>query len=333
MSLLFILIGSALVVLTFLDALSTTLWIDNSAGPISSRLALWSWRATLALVGSDRHRMLSLMGPFVLSLIVILWVAMLWLGWTLIFSGDVQSILHSSTNEPADWPARFYFVGYLLFTAGLGDYVPNGGIWQFLAVLTNLAGLLLATLAITYILSIISAVVQKRAFASQVCGLGRSAAEIVASGWNGQDLRDLDLPLSALGTQLAQISEQYRAYPVLQYYHPGRPERSPVVAVARLEDALTLIRFGVPAEHRPSRAVLRSARASVQSFVDALPPAFVHAAPEAPPDPDLAAVAALSVPTLSHGDYVKDVRDLSQRRKRILGGVRNNGWNWDHTGS
>ena len=330
MSLLYVSIGAMLVAVTFLDALSTALWVDGSAGPISSRVARWSWRGALAVAG-HRHRILSLVGPFVLSLIVILWVAMLWLGWTLIFSGDHLSILRSSTNAPADWAERFYFVGYLLFTAGLGDYAPNGATWQLVAVLTNMTGLLLATLAITYVLSIITAVVQKRAFASAVSGLGRNAAQIVESGWNGRDLRDLDLPLSALASQLAHVSQQYRAYPVLQYYHPARPEVSPAVAAALFDDALTLIRFGVPPEYRPSRAVIRSARSSVESFLDTAPPARIHSAPEAPPAPDLAALTNRGIPTLPQGRFSEDVEGLSRRRERLFGLLKNNGWRWEDT--
>ncbi|SFH51062.1 Ion channel [Palleronia marisminoris] len=330
MSALFVLLGGMLVVGAFLDALSTTLWVDGSAGPLSLRIAKWTWRGALA-VARHRHRVLSLVGPFVLSLIVFIWVAMLWLGWTLIFSGDPLSVIHSATNTQANWPGRVYFVGYLLFTSGLGDYVPNGAVWQLMAVLTNMTGLLLATLAITYILSIISAVVQKRAFASQVSGLGRNAAEIVESGWNGHDLHDLDLPLSALASQLEQISQQYRAYPVLQYYHPARPEMSPAVAAALFDDALTLIRFGVLSEHRPSRAVIRSARSSIESFLDTAPPANIHSSPEAPPAPDLAAVASLGIPTLPSGRYSEDIEGLSQRRERLLGLLKNNGWGWEDT--
>lgn len=328
MSILLVVIGAALVCLVFLDALSTTLWVDSSAGPVSSRVAAWSWRRARSWFG-HRHRTLSLVGPFLLSFIVFLWIAMLWIGWTLIFSWDTDSVLHATTSTPADRVARVYFVGYLLFTAGLGDYVPNGDLWQVMAVLTNLTGLLVATLAITYVLAVISAVVQKRAFASQVSGLGQTAADIVESGWNGRDLRDLDLSLSGLGAQLAHVSEQYRAYPLLQYYHPARPEKSPVVAAARLDDALTLIRYGVPPEQRPSRAVLRSARSSVQSFLDTIPPALIHAASEAPPEPDLSEVARVGIPTLPPEQFSLKVQDLSERRAQMLGLVRNNGWSWE----
>ncbi|WP_375263815.1 ion channel, partial [Palleronia sp.] len=321
--------GAGLVVLTFLDALWTTLWVDGSAGPISARITTWSWRGTLALFGRRRHRVQSLFGPFVLSLIVLLWVTMLWLGWTLIYGGEPLSLLHATTKTPADWSGRFYFVGYMLFTAGNGDYTPNGDVWQVLAALTNMTGMLLATLAITYVLSVVSAVVQKRAFASQVSGLGQTAAKIVASGWNGQHLRSLDLPLSSLSSQLSQMSERYRAYPVLQYYHAAERQKSPIVAVTLLDDALTLMKFGVPAEHQPSPAVLQSARASVESFLDTLPSAFIHPAPEAPPDPDLAAVADVGIPTLPQEQFVEEVEALSERRRRMLGLLRNDGWNWD----
>ena len=329
MSFLLILIGAALVILSFVDALWTTLWVDGSAGPISSRITTWSWRSILSLAGRHRHRALSLFGPFVLMLVVVLWMAMLWLGWTLIYGGDVRSPLHANNQTPADWSVRFYFVGYMMFTAGNGDYSPNGDIWQVMAALTNMTGMLLATLAITYVLSVVSAVVGKRAFASQLTAFGGAAAEIVLRGRNGRDLRSFDLPLNGLSSQLSQMSEQYRAYSILQYYHAAQPEKSPIVAVALLDDALTLINFGVPPEHRPSPAVMHSARASVQSFLDTLPSAFIHPAPEAPPAPDLAALADAGLPTLTRDEFLAQVQGLFRRRRRILGLLRNDGWTWD----
>ena len=259
---------------------------------------------------------------------VILWIGLLWLGWMLVYAGGESSLLHASTNAPADWSGRFYFVGYMLFTVGNGDSSPNGSTWQVLAALTNMSGMLLATLAITYLLSVVSAVVQKRGFASQVAGLGHTAAEIVEGGWNGKDLRALDLPLNSLSSELAQLSERYLAYPVLQYYHAASPKKSPVVAAALLYEALTLMRFGVPAEHRPSAAVLRSARASVQSFLSTLPSAFIHPAPKAPPEPDLAAVSKVGIPTVPPDQFGNALNGLDERRRSLLGLVRYDGWDW-----
>ena len=214
----------------------------------------------------------------------------------------------------------------MMFTAGNGDFTPNGDAWQLAAALTNATGMLLATLAITYLLSVVSTVVQKRGFASQVTGLGKSAAEIVESGWNGQDLRALDLPISGLSSELAQLTERYLAYPVLQYYHAAKPEKSPVVAAALLDDALTLMRFGVPAENRPRPAVIRSARSTVRSFLDTLPSGFIDPAPNIPKAPDISALRAAGIPTVSDDEFAATVDDLSHRRRMLLGLVRNDGW-------
>jgi Ion channel len=328
MNLFLLLIGAALILIAFLDALWTTLWVDGSAGPVSSRMTTWAWRAVLAVVGRRRHRLLSLFGPFVLSMIVVLWVTLLWLGWTLVYAADALSLTHASDGTPADWAGRLYFVGYMMFTAGNGDYTPDGDAWQIAAALTNATGMLLATLAITYLLSVISAVVQKRAFASQVAGLGKSAAEIVESGWNGQDLRGLELPISTLSSELSQVTERYLAYPILQYYHAAKAEKSPVIAVALLDEALSIIRYAVPEQHRPSPAVLRSARSSVRSFLDTMPSAFIAPAPEAPPRPDLSAVRGAGIPTVAEEQFLHALHDLSERRRLLLGLVRNDGWEW-----
>lgn len=329
MSVLLLLIGVALILLAFLDALWTTLWVDGNAGPLSSRITTWCWRGVLTIVGRQRHNALSLFGPFILMLVVLLWMALLWAGWTLIYAAEPRSLLHASTQESADWSGRFYFVGYMMFTAGNGDYKPNGDVWQVAAALTNATGMLLATLAITYLLSVVSAVVQKRAFASQVTGLGGTAAEIVESGWNGQDLRALDLPISGLSSELAHLTERYLAYPVLQYYHAAKPQKSPVVAAALLDDALTLMAFGVPAENRPSPAVIRSARASVRSFLDTLPSAFIDPAPNTPAAPDLSALQKAGIPVVADEEFSRALEDISHRRRMLLGLVRNDGWDWD----
>lgn len=329
MSPLLLLIGVALILLAFLDALWTTLWVDGNGGPVSSRITTWLWRGVLAVAGRQRHAALSLFGPFILMLVVLLWMAMLWLGWTLVFGAEERSLLHAHNQTPADWSARFYFVGYMMFTAGNGDFSPNGDGWQIVGAMTNATGMLLATLAITYLLAVVSAVVQKRAFASQVTGLGETAAEIVESGWNGENLRALDLPISGLSSELAQLTERYLAYPVLQYYHAAKPQKSPVVAAALLDDALTLIAFGVPAENRPSPAVIRAARASVRSFLDTLPSAFIDPAPNAPRAPDLPALQKAGIPVVSDEEFLRALNDISHRRRMLLGLVRNDGWDWD----
>lgn len=320
-------LGAALLVGTVVDALWTTLWVDGAAGPVTSRTTSWTWHGIRRL-GGGRHRLLSMTGPLILFGTVVGWVLALWAGWVLLFGADPQSLSDTRNGGHADWVGRIWFVAYAMFTMGNGDFSPKDGAWQIVAALVNASGMFLVTLAITYLLSVISAVVDKRAFASAVHGLGRDGADVVLAGWNGQDLHPLDRQLAQLSSQLSRLTEQYLSYPVLQYYHAARPEKSPALAVGVLDDALTLLRFGVRPEARPDTAGLTSARATVDSFLETLEAAFIPAAPESPPVPDLDRLRAAGVPVVDGHAFEREVHGLRGRRRSLLGLVRNDGWSW-----
>ncbi len=125
--------------------------------------------------------------------------------------------------------------------------------------------MLFVTLSITYILSVLDAVSQKRAFATEVTGLGGHSHTIVQRGWDDATFEGLELPLSTLTSQLNTLTANHKAYPILHYFYTPEVEEAPTISVAILDDALTMLRFGVPKSDRPSRAVVESARSSVQT--------------------------------------------------------------------
>lgn len=325
----FLLLGLALLLIAIIDALWTTLWVDGGAGPVSSRLTTWTWRGTLALVGRRHHRALSLFGPTSIVAVVINWVVLLWAGWVFVFASNEGSLLSTRDYEtPANWTGRIFFVAYSMFTMGNGDYAPTGGIWEVMASLTTLSGFFLATLAISYVLSVLGAVVAKRSFASQVTGMGKTAEAFVINAWNGQDFRTLDLPLNSLSSELAVLTEQYLSYPVLQYYHGARPAKSPAVGLVVLDQVLTILRYGIPEEYRPNVAILHSAREGVQSYLDTLQSAFISAADHVPPAPDLKKLREAGIPTVDDNEFAESLEELEDRRKKLLGLLLNDGWNW-----
>lgn len=328
MNWLFLIGGIVLILIVFIDALWTTLWVESGAGPLARKSSNWIWRGGLSVIGRERHRRLSLLGPLILFFTLIMWIVLLWAGWVLVFAGGSQSLAHAHTGAPADWAARIYFVGYMMFTAGNGDFSPSGGGWQIAAALTNATGMVVVTLALTYLISIVSAVVKKRGFASGVMGLGISPDDFVASGWNGRDFRSLDLPLAGMAATLSDLAQRYEAYPILQYYHAGRVAKSPILAAATLDDALSILSFAVPESLRPAPAVLKSARAAVESFLETMPSAFISKADEAPAPPELRALRHKGVPLLSEEDFRAGLAGISERRCRLLGLVRNDGWEW-----
>lgn len=320
-------LGAALVVLTIVDLLWTALWVDGGAGPLTSRLSSLSWRL-IRRVGERRSRLMSLGGPVIISASLAMWVGLLWAGWTLLFAADVDALVAAHTGDPAPLPGRMYFVTYSMFTMGNGDFTPTGGWWQFVAALTTGSGMVLVTMAISYVFSVLSAVAQKRAFASSVHGLGDRAERVVLRGWDGEDLDRLDLPLNGFASQIGLLADQHRAYPILHYYHSQQEEKASGVAIAILDDALTLIRCGVPPELRPNMAIVEGARESIATYLESLREALIDPAADAPAPPDLDTLRRHGVPTVDPATFEREVAALADRRRLLRGMVVADGWRW-----
>lgn len=327
MSLLYLSLGTLLIALAVVDLLWTTLWVDGSAGPLSARLTTWLWHG-LRSVGGRHSRTLSLAGPLMLMASLLMWVLLLWAGWTFLFAGGEGALIDTRDQEPVTWAGRIYFVAYTMFTMGNGDFSPKDGFWQVATGLTTASGMLFVTLAVSYVLSVLGAVAQKRSFASGVTGLGMQGAAFVAQGWNGEDFRTFDLPLSTLAAQLDRLADQHNTYPILHYYHSEKEMTASAVAVAVLDEALTLLRFGVPEAYRPNRVVLAGARASVASYLRTLNSAFIKPADHVPAPPEIGRLRAHGVPTVEDADFEAALRELDARRRKLLGMVRADVWSW-----
>lgn len=322
-------LGVALLLLGIVDLLWTTLWVDGSGGPITSRMTTGAWRIALRLGGRRHHRALSLFGPTILVATVLLWITLAWAGWVLIFSSDSSSLIDTRDDGTAGVAGRIWFVAYSMFTVGNGDFTPEDGLWQIVASLVGGSGLFVATLSVTYLLSVLSAVVSKRAFAQQVSGLGSSAEDLVLSGWNGGHLHALDRHLAGFASRLSELTEQHLSYPVLQYYHAADAGRSAVKAVAVLHDALNLMSFGVGEAARPEVASLASARSAVDAFIDDTRELSAVAPPsEPPPLPHLSTLRQRGIPTIDQTEFERSMQDVQEQRRNVLGLLRNDGWEW-----
>lgn len=325
----FVLLVLGLVVLAALviDAGWTTLWPDRSGGPLSSRIAAFAWRHASEFL-SGRNTALSLLGPIILALVLLLWVSLLWAGWFLIFSSGEASVVHATSREVASGFDRVYFVGYTVFTLGNGDLAPNGAPWQLATVLATGSGLVLVTLAITYLISVLGAVVNKRTFAARVHAIAETPEDFVKNSWDGAAFTGLDLVLSSMAEQLGRLATQHLAYPVIHYYHPSGRRGSTAVAVAVLDDAVTVLASGVAPHARPSRAVLRSVRGSVEGYLETLSGGPVRWADAEPPLPNLDDVRLAGIPTVDDTEYQAEREPARDRRRKLRGLVESDGWAW-----
>jgi len=313
-----LLLGVAVLVVTVGDLIWTTLWVEGGAGPLTTRLTTWTWRAVRA-VGARRPRVLTLSGPVVLLFGVVTWIVLLWAGWTLIFAGAENTLVDTRDPGPISWSERVYFVGYSLFTLGNGDFAPRDGVWQILTALTTATGMLFITLIVSYVISVLDAVTQKRAFASDVSGLGRRGEAIVLTAWDGERFRGLALPLHSFTAAVNELTTNHHAYPVLHYFDTDERRYATVPSVIALDEALTLLRFGVSPDARPSDALIKSARASVGNYLDVVTSSFAPTADSAPPTPELDELRAQGVPTVAESEFSRSLADSAARRKKLAG--------------
>lgn len=323
-------LGLLLLIVTIVDQLWTALWVDGGAGPLSSVLTMGTWRGLKRLDGS-RSRLLGLSGPLVLMLTLVMWVGLLWAGWTFVFAGGGQDALrYTRAPRPVTWTGRIYFVAYTMFTMGNGDFTPGVGIWQIATAVTTASGMLFVTMSVSYVLSVLGAVSQKRSFATGVSGVGTRSEVFVETGWNeeDEDFHELDLRLDTLASELDTLTEQHQAYPILHYYHSEQAKKSSVISVAILDEALLLLRCGVPKKHRPNETLLSAARSSTRGYLQTLNEAYISPADEAPPSPDLDRLREVGIPTVSDDEFAEELDESEERRRKLLGMVQADAWEW-----
>ncbi len=326
MSVILAVVGIAIIAFVFIDALWTTLWLDGSAGPLASRMTTWLWQIARRVFG-DQPGLLSLAGPIFLVLTVLTWTVLLWIGWILLFSADPNSVVHSNTHVPADRIGRVYFVGYTVFTLGNGDFAPQGW-WRIITILSVASGFVLITLVVSYVLSVVSAATAARALAGQITAMGDCAESFVLSEWDAQGFPTLAVHLNTIATQLGSITDQHLAYPLLHYFHTANPSKASAIAVAILDDALTILEHGVDTTIRPPQSALRPARSAVTTYLDTLISASIQPALEAPPSPELATLRNNGVPVVDDRQFDRAIRKFDDRRRRLLAIVEDGCNNW-----
>ena len=309
--------GVLIVGLVFVDSFWTVMWSGNGGGPLTTLLTA-SIRTALEAFPHGGRRRRSLLGPLVLLVIVLMWAALLLVGFSLIVQAMPGGIVTSATARPADAWERVYFVGYTLFTLGMGDFVPSGNGARLLTVAMNALGMFMVTLGVTYLLPVISASVSARSFASSVLSLGETPAEVIVESWDGHRIC-LDDELRGMATELSALSHQHLAYPVLHLFHSQDTSASAPRAVAVVEGVLGLLEAVDPTV-APSAPVRRQLRASVDRYIDTFG-SHVRGASEAPPPPGLEPLTRAGIPLARDQEQLDLLLAASEDRRRRLHGV------------
>ncbi|MDB5290696.1 MAG: Ion transport 2 domain protein, partial [Phycisphaerales bacterium] len=303
----------------------------EGGAPLTTRICHRLAKIFLAIHHRRRgsRKLLAAMGLFAVVGTVLTWTVLIWAAWTLIFCGGERALVSTETKEPADMVARAYFAGYTIFTLGLGDYRPEGWVWQIATSIASGSGFLLFGLAIAYTVPVVAAATQKRQLALCIWSLGKSPDDIIIRAWNGMDTTALGPHLVQLTAMLALLGESHLTYPVLHYFHSSKRSSSVAASVASLDEALTVLECGLQKGCSLDLPSLGAARESISEYLQTLKPALIAPAAQVPPPPSLRSLRESGVPVVEDGLFETAVAALASRRRLLLAIVLNEGWTWD----
>ncbi|RRJ29390.1 potassium channel family protein [Halocatena pleomorpha] len=327
MTILYLVLGVLFLFVVITDFLWTTLWVEGGAGPLTSRLMVWTW-GLVRRAGDRNSQLLTVSGPLILIFGLASWIVFLWAGWTLLFASAENVLIDTVDARRISWSELIYYTGYTIFTLGNGDFIPQDSLWQITTTLASATGMLFITLSVTYVLSVLGAVTQKRSFAANVSGLGTQSTELLGTSWDGSTFRGLETPLNTIATQLNTLTANHKAYPILHYFHSKRTTQAPTTSIATLDEALTLLQFGVAEQDRPDELRIMQVRSSIQNYLKIVGSTYVEPADRSPPPPEIATLREMGIPTVSDEEFTSSITELDERRRTLLGLIESDERQW-----
>lgn len=322
-------LGIALTLVVVYDVITTTVSVDSRSGPLTRAVNRGIWALVHVVARKDDSPLVRAAGPLSVALAVFVWLLALWVGWSLIFSADVDAVVSATTGKPADWMGRWLFAGYTAYTLGFGNYLPTGP-WEIVSVVALINGFSLATLSITYLVPIVSAATDRRKIAGLISTVGTTSEELAENLRDADGFGALDQLLVQLTPEILLTGERHLAYPVLHHFH-GRDRRSAFApAIVALDDAVTLIDAGAVGP-RPNQVAVRMWRQAVDSLIELVNIQHPRGDIDVPPLPSLDALSRARVDHVAAAEFQARMGAQAERRRMLHRYVRSARWDWPDT--
>ena len=264
----FITLLGVAVVLAVLRDIFHTLWHPSGHGGLGRRVLAAIWR-----IGRPRHghrRVRALAGPLAMVVVVIAWVALIVLGWTLIYWPHLddgffitESLKQTSRGGLLD---ALYLSMVTLATLGFGDIVPTAE-WLRVAVpLQAMLGFVLLTAVVTWVLQVYPALTRRRALAIRLSLLRRADAARV--------LAEEDVPMAAnlledLAGEVVQARVDLTQYAETYYFRDGEESVSLPANIATAVELAHAAKRSPRADLRFAGTLLDTALGDLARLLDA----------------------------------------------------------------
>src|SRR5580700_11346237 len=234
--------GVVLIVGMLSDAVATLIVTQGSSGLWRPTRLFYgvTWRAARRLAARLPDRA----GEYVLNLypalsllgLLVLWLAGLMIGWSLVYWG-----LHQRIGASSDWGTLVYYAGASLVTPVFGS--AHGTAVRMLTLLETLTGLVTIALMISYLPALYGSYSRREArllTLDDPQGGRITPVRVIAVNAPGGDLEMLYRSLADWQMWTADVLESHVSYPMLALFRSQHPGQSWVTALGVVTDAATL---------------------------------------------------------------------------------------------
>lgn len=309
-----IVIGLTIIVFTYLDFFHTTL-SGNGFG-IFSRII--NQILNRIIIQNRTRTIFKFSGLTHLLITTFLWMLLLFIGAYTVFSAGEEMVVNGTTGLPATHPERFYYTSYVLSTLGVGDFVPGTDTSRILTGILAFSGFILITTGLTYLLSVINAVLSKKQLSFFISTMGKDVEEIYNFYKQQEDLENLVSNAGDLRQQILQNASSYLAFPMANYFLSKNHESALILQLARLYEVLTVLRLDWKedtVQYQKVTVVLNGIEKYLELAIE---------------DPDAAKHQEEELKTyrsywMKHGYYFQNKIEIDQQ---FTSSLKYAGWNW-----
>lgn len=327
----FLVLGILLFLMTAMDITKTTL-STRGGGTLTNAVSRLVWRCFFIASGRrGESKLLEYAGQCVLLLVLLTWIACLWLSLFLMLASDPGAVVNDTTKLVADRWETFYYAGFTLSTLGVGDFSASADGWRVLTSAAAFCGLTFITAAITYIVPVLSAVSLQNQLSLLITSMGRTPQEILVNSWNGSDFSRFYDNASDIRQMLIEHTLNHHAYPVIRCFHNRHANKNVIPAVATLDEVLRLLDH--VSEEIPQDGLKRKMLGSaLDRHLDMQRSNYLNGVPSEVemPDVDLSPLSVAQIPLKTRKNSNGEEDEQKKRRALITALLEADGWRWEH---
>ena len=230
--------GIAIVVIVLQDFMFTTLSGQGSGFVTSAfnRFVFHTLRPKQGNILINSFGFLHLIGTLTNWIILVLG------GSYLIFLSNPNYVINSTDHTMADGFERLYYTIYVFSTLGNGDFLSGEGFGQIYTALLSLIGFGMLTTAITYMISVTGAALNKRNLSVFISIMADTPISLYHYAMQKEKGMMLLEKCELISEKLILHANNHLSYPIIHFFLTTHKRRSLSLHVAALYEATATIR-------------------------------------------------------------------------------------------